>query len=228
MKRLIVLIITVCTVFSCGEEIRFNSPAIQAKKNGEFWRSVTYAADIDYGGFLIEGSNNFETVQLFTDNDTRGTFQLGGDNSSVAIFKDANGIIYSTANMPDPSLSVYPADGEIIIEDISNDDPKQISGKFWFNAYSSDGLRYVNFSQGVLFDVPNVGGLFIMDNQGSCLQATQQAANAENAFNQTDDTMPDYTDLCNAYKLALEEQLAACGDPNGSIQSIIDSLGDCQ
>ncbi|MBR9847304.1 MAG: hypothetical protein GYB35_14915, partial [Algicola sp.] len=34
-------------------------------------------------------------------------------------------------------------------------------------------------------------------------------------------------DLCNAYKAALQNQITVCGDPNGSLQNIIDSLGDC-
>jgi hypothetical protein len=32
---------------------------------------------------------------------------------------------------------------------------------------------------------------------------------------------------CNAYKTALQNEIAACGDPDGSLQAIVTSLGDC-
>jgi len=35
------------------------------------------------------------------------------------------------------------------------------------------------------------------------------------------------TETCNAYKLALQNQITVCGDATGSIQAIIDGLGDC-
>ena len=85
-------------------------------------------------------------------------------NKNVAIFKDANGVVYSTANAPDPSLSVYPANGQIIVDDISNTTPKTIRGTFWFNAYTADGLNYINFNEGVFFNIPLIGGLEIITN----------------------------------------------------------------
>lgn len=51
-------------------------------------------------------------------------------------------------------------------------------------------------------------------------EATNDAANAYNADNSNED-------LCLAYKTALENQIAECGDSNGSLQEIIDDLGDC-
>ena len=50
--------------------------------------------------------------------------------------------------------------------------------------------------------------------------ATDEAQTAYNADNTNED-------LCNAYKQALENQIAECGDSNGSLQGIIDDLGDC-
>ncbi|MBT8260492.1 MAG: hypothetical protein HKO92_06680 [Flavobacteriaceae bacterium] len=164
MQRFIVLILVVFLTLSCGDDVQFNDPAFQANKGGEYWKALFYASDIDFGGFLVEGGNNIETVQLFTFNDTRGTFELGGDSENVAIFRDANGIVYSTANQPDPSLSVYPADGQIIVDDISNTDPKTIRGTFWFNAYTADGLQYINFNEGVFYNIPLIGGLEIIQN----------------------------------------------------------------
>ena len=53
MKKLNVVLIVILTMLSCSDEIRFNSPAMQANKNNELWRSDFFAADIDNGGFVI-------------------------------------------------------------------------------------------------------------------------------------------------------------------------------
>lgn len=215
---------------SCGDEVEFNSPSIQGNKDGNFWRAQYFAADIDYGGFIIEGGKQGETLQLVTSNDVRGTFNLGGDNANVAIFRDATGRVYSTANEADPSLTLYPAEGQIIVEDISNTEPKTITGTFWFTAFTADGLHAVNFNNdldGAFYQVPLVGGLVAIDNGSVCLQATQATSLALSAYNATDITMPNYTEVCNAYKDALNAKITACGDQNGSIQAMVDSLGDC-
>lgn len=164
MKKTAFILLVFLSVFNCGDHIEFNSPAIQGNKDGNLWRAQFYAADIDFGGFLIEGRNNSGTLQLVTLNDTRGTFELGGQSGNVAIFKDIDGTVYSTANAPDPSLSLYPAEGQIIVEDINNANPKAIRGTFWFHAYTADGLRTLNFNEGVFYNVSLLGGLVQIGN----------------------------------------------------------------
>lgn len=159
MKNILSFVFITLLFFNCSDDIEFNAPAVQGTKDGNLWRAKFYAADIDFGGFLVEGGINLERVQLVTVNDVRGTFPLGGDAPNRALFKDSQGVVYSTANNPDPSLSIFPAVGEIVVEDISNTEPKTISGTFWFFAYTSDGLNTVNFSQGVFHKVPLIGGL---------------------------------------------------------------------
>ncbi len=62
------------------------------------------------------------------------------------------------------------------------------------------------------------------DNQpDECEVATTAANEAETAYN-NDNTN---TDLCNTYKASLQDKITACGDADGSIQTIIDGLGDC-
>ena len=150
-------------MLSCSDEIRFNSPAMQANKQNESWRSDFFAADIDNGGFVIEGRNSGEIVQLITTSDSRGTYNLGIDSANIAIFVDVDGTTYSTKNGPDPSIGSYPTSGEIIVEDIDSDDPKNVYGAFWFYAYTADGLKVINFNKGVFYKVPLVGGLIQID-----------------------------------------------------------------
>lgn len=57
----------------------------------------------------------------------------------------------------------------------------------------------------------------------NCETAQTATDAAESAYN-ADNTN---TSLCNAYKAALQNEIAQCGDTDGSLQSIIDGLGDC-
>jgi len=160
MRNIIIVFLIALFGLSCSDEIKFNSPAMQAHKNGnELWKSNFRAADMDNGGCVLEGRNAGEVVQLITTDDTRGTFEIGVDTGNIAIFKDADGTVYSTENVPDPSVSIYPPTGQIIVDDIDNDDPKNIFGTFWFYAYTADGLHAVNFNEGVFYKVPLLGGL---------------------------------------------------------------------
>lgn len=164
MRKIIYALIIGIAFQNCSDNVEFNSPAVQANKNGTtIWKANFLAADIDNGGFVIEGRNAGEKIQLITSNDARGTFNVGGDSDNVAIYVDSNGTVYSTKNTPDPSVSVYPASGEIIVDDIDSDSPMNVFGTFWFYAYTSDGLNVVNFNEGVFYKVPLVGGLVQID-----------------------------------------------------------------
>ncbi|MGY0392291.1 lipocalin family protein [Bizionia sp. KMM 8389] len=55
-----------------------------------------------------------------------------------------------------------------------------------------------------------------------CLNAASEAATAAESFANATDA--NYEVLCNAYKVSLRAQIAACGDPNGVVQATIDAL----
>lgn len=59
----------------------------------------------------------------------------------------------------------------------------------------------------------------------TCEEATQVVENSKIDFDEA--TSETYSERCNAYKAALENQILACGDNNGTIQAIIDDLGNC-
>jgi len=160
MRNIVVTAVVFFASIGCSNDVQFNIPAIQGFKDGEIWKAVYYAADIDFGGLVIEGGNNVEKLLFVTVDDGRGTYTFGENSPNEARFKDANGEIYSTKNAPDPSLSVYPANGEIVIQSFDNNaTPKTLTGTFWFNAYSSDGLKRINFNEGHVYRVSLVGGL---------------------------------------------------------------------
>ena len=99
--------------------------------------------------------------------------------------------------------------------------------------YTQLCMAYKNALQGQIIacgDDGSIQAIFdsLGDCQGSqnsdCDSATAEASSAETDFNNANDT--NYTQLCNAYKTALQNKIDACGD-DGSIQAIIASLGDC-
>ena len=90
-------------------------------------------------------------------------------------------------------------------------------------------LAYQNALQDQIDACGDADGIMqtIIDSLGNCgltdcELATMEADNAEAEYN-IDSTN---TDLCNAYKTALINQINACGD-DGTLQTIIDDLGDC-
>lgn len=76
---------------------------------------------------------------------------------------------------------------------------------------------------------PLDGDFVIDDNPDttiSCAEATQNTVTATTNFAGVAPDDENYTQLCLAYTSALQDQIVACGD-DGTIQAIIDSLGNC-
>ncbi|WP_299228742.1 lipocalin family protein [uncultured Psychroserpens sp.] len=68
-------------------------------------------------------------------------------------------------------------------------------------------------------------GEFINEVELSCEIATGNVVQAALAFLEANDE--NYTQICTAFRSALQSQIQACGDPDGSLQAQIDDLGDC-
>lgn len=68
-------------------------------------------------------------------------------------------------------------------------------------------------------------GDFVSENPSSCEDAIAVTAQAALDFIGVNDD--NYTTLCVAYRNALEAQIDACGDPDGSLQLAVNDLGNC-
>ncbi|MDO6595473.1 DUF6252 family protein [Oceanihabitans sp. 2_MG-2023] len=226
MKKIFVFIFSAFLVLSCGEDIQFNTPAIQAEKDGSSWRAEAFEADIDFGAIVVRGRRGSESIWLLPDNDNRDTYVLGENNISEARYVNAQGVVFSTKYAPDPSVQIYPADGQIVIESFDTvDGSNAVTGTFWFNAFTEDGLQKVNFSQGVFYRVVLSGGL----NAGtivSCDEAVTATTAALAVYEAVDNMSSSFPPACNAYKAALMQQITSCGDDTNTLQNIIDGL-DC-
>ncbi|MFD2551170.1 DUF6252 family protein [Bizionia sediminis] len=222
MKKLLVIALVFTTIFSCNDEVEFNTPALQGKKDGIRWKATTYNAFFNDAGLLvITGNDNFETVTLRLTSLAVGNYQLGGNAANQAEFLDFEKTQFATTNAPNPDFNVYPASGQITISRIDTAN-NTVSGEFFYTAYSNNGLKVVTFSEGVFFDIPLPAGA--APNVMSCEEAEIQEALAAALYAETPPTSSDYSANCNAYKQALINKQMACIDADGSIQDIIDSL----
>lgn len=232
MKKLILISLVFLTIFSCGDEVKFNSPAFQGDRANQLWRAKAYSASIENNGFLtITGTNNVETINLKLPTVAEGTFVVGNVNTIEAEYIDAFGTRFSTNNRPDDSVSVYPELGEIVIDEIDFVNGT-FTGTFRFLAFDDSGLNSVGYTNGIFFRVPLVFGEFPAD-PVTCNDAQDATDNARLAYEATFDSSlqfissADYGVACNAYRLALNDQRNFCGDSDGSTQALIDALGDC-
>ena len=148
------LLLILATTYGCSNEIEFNTPAFQGNKNNQLWRAVAFNASVNaQGNLIITGTNNFETVRLIVPSATLGTYVVGEVNTIEAQYIDAEGEVYSTNNIPDEEVSVYPELGEIIVEEIGENN-SYVTGTFRFLAFTANGQNSVGYSRGIFFKVP--------------------------------------------------------------------------
>lgn len=144
MKKALMLIMVFTFLFSCDNNLEFNSPAFQGDKNYTYWKSDRLRAGfLENGGIKIIGVNNKEALSFTLSNFEEGIYNLGSSFNNRAVFEDFNLISYSTSNNGDGNVTVTNYD-EVNLT---------ISGTFSFNAYSVEGEQ-VNFINGVFFQIP--------------------------------------------------------------------------
>jgi hypothetical protein len=233
MKKLTLITLVLLTVFSCGDEVQFNTPAFQGDKENELWRAKSLTASIAENGFLtITGINNSEIVNLRVPAATERTFIVGDINAIEAEFIDGLGTSFSTNNRPDESVSIYPELGEIVIEEIDFV-KKTFTGTYRFLAFDTSGLNSIGFTNGIFYRVPLVFGDFPA-NAITCTDAEMDADAALIAYQATFSldldfiNQGEYEAACSAYAETLLAQQTYCGDTDGSIQAMIDGLGNCE
>lgn len=233
MKNILLLYLVCLTIFSCGDEVQFNTPAFQGDRANELWRAKAFSASIETNGFLtITGTNNVETVNLRVPSVTQAPFIVGIVNAIEAEYIDGFGTRFSTNNRPDSSVSIYPELGEIVIEDIDLANAT-FTGTFRFLAFDASGLNSVGYTNGIFYKVPLRFGEF-PDNPITCIDTEIASDVALLAYEAIFDSSLEFIDgaaleaACDTYIDALTAQRNYCSDADGSIQAMIDALGNCQ
>ena len=233
MKKLLLLFFVFLTLYGCGDDVQFNTPAFQADRGNMLWRAVGFSASISSEGFLtITGKTDSEQIDITIPSVIQSTFIIENINVIEARFTDEFGTVFSTNNLPDESLLVNNELGEIVVDDIDFVN-NTFTGTFRFLAFDETGLNPVGFTNGIFFKVPLVSGE-IPTNPRMCEDTELETEEALIAYEATFSPELDFVNgdafesACNAYRDALNNQRAFCGDTDGVLLSIIEELGDCQ
>ncbi len=231
MKRIAILLVTVLTLVSCGDEVEFNSPGFQGDREYGLWKAEFTSASINENGFLtITAGNNVETVSLTIPSVAVGTYVLGDVDSMEGRYVSANGTIFSTNNRPDPSVSIYPEYGFVKLDEISNN---TFTGTFEFLAFDESGLNSISYNVGVFFRVPLVSGaipavVITCEDTEALVTQTRTAYLASFASSLEYVDQAAFSTTCQAYDDALAVKASYCGDVDGEISEIISSLEECE
>lgn len=148
MKKILSLCVLLAVLSSCEEDVKFNTPAVQALKDREKWKADSYTAVM--GGDMsltITAVKDFETLTLHTDSFNPGVYDLGENSENVAGYHFAADSIIEDYTTDDSDGL-----GRLIITE-TNVTAGYIVGTFAFTAIDSNGNE-VSFTNGNFYRIP--------------------------------------------------------------------------
>jgi len=256
MKKFLALLsfLVLLTAFSCENEPLDDGLSSGSNNNNDglvgTWNLVEFDVTLSTSSSFSGQSVSSDVVVFSTDVDymvefTEVSFATNGNytyNANVEV--DGNVVTNDTFTLNDVTGNgTYSTSGEEMTIDGSffefnfqGMDSSVLEGEQTLTYAITDGGNTLTFTQNeTITESDAATGLEVTSTtnstsvwtrgSGSTNTCEAQAATdqAEAAYNEnnTDE------DLCNAYKQALENQITECGDEDGSLQAIIDDLGDC-
>ena len=153
MKKQLLFIFLLFAFISCTDDVKFNSPSFEGRKDNVFWRAVDSRAILTSNGSLsIEAFTRNEKVTLKTTSTLPQTYILGTGTAIIATYdlREASGTVTF-------STGTGIGNGEIIIEEYDAVN-KTVTGTFKFNAENilNNPLAgpILNFQYGTFYKVP--------------------------------------------------------------------------
>ncbi|CAM4035916.1 DUF6252 domain-containing protein [Flavobacterium antarcticum] len=167
MKKIVALLMIVSVLASCEEDVSFNSPAFQARKDNFMWRASDYNAvyRASDSTLVLSGFQGFEKVimtaypVLISGDGTAAffqdtTFDLSNNPNAIATYSSVNNgqtLLYST-DVEDQ------ANGKLTLANDPIQKPGTISGTFRFDAPYIGEIpnvaERVNFQNGEFHEIP--------------------------------------------------------------------------
>ena len=150
--RYLLLTFAVFSLIGCQDDIQSSNPTFQGLRHGDYvWRSTARTATIQTTGILsISGSDGYGSMIISLPEANIGSYELGAGKLATITYTEVN-TTYSTQNNGE-EYPVYLGDGQVTIESI-NEDSKTITGTFYFNSYDDSGAKYMNFSEGIFYNL---------------------------------------------------------------------------
>lgn len=133
---------------SCEEDVKFNTPAVQALKDREKWKADDFTAYMGADlSLTVVAHKDFETLTLHTDSFNPGVYDMGEGSENVAGY-----VFEADGTEEDYTTDDTEAGGKIIITE-TNVTAGYIVGTFNFLAVDSFGNE-VSFTNGNFYRIP--------------------------------------------------------------------------
>ncbi len=149
--KLLFIAIAIVSFSSCEDNLDDdNIPAIQAVRNGEFFKSTQMSAVNNTDGTVsIIGVNRLERLEFILEGANAGTYPLGSGapNEAVYTFNDTD--VFSS--------NEGAGNGQVVLS--SNTPPGTLTGTFSFVSYLPNNADSLYMRQGVIFQVPFGDGI---------------------------------------------------------------------
>lgn len=146
IKHFLLLSFALFAIAACEDNLEDdNIPAIQAVRNGEFFKStqMTAVANAD-GSVTITGVNRLEQLEFNLESGTAGTYPLGSGAPNEAKYTFNNTDVFST--------NTGAGSGQVVLS--SGTPPGTLTGTFSFVSYLPMNADSLYMRQGVIFQVP--------------------------------------------------------------------------
>ncbi|WP_074407190.1 MULTISPECIES: DUF6252 family protein [Aquimarina] len=148
IKKITPLLAVICLFLtSCSTDIEINTPALQAKIDGELFRSsIKKAVIYEDGTLVISGSSGDKSISFTTTSTNIGTYKTALQTiSKVSFQKNQTKFISKDGE----------TEGEVSITEIYNN---EISGNFHFKDLKDDNGNPVDFNNGWFYRLPLENG----------------------------------------------------------------------
>jgi hypothetical protein len=146
ISKYLLIALAIISFASCEENLDDNNvPALQAVRNGEFFKSDRMSATVNADGTLtLVGQTPLETLELKLESDAVGNYRLGTGSQNEAIY---------TFNGSDQfSSNVGNGTGEVRLTSVNAN--SGVTGTFSFVSYLANNADSLYMRQGVIFQVP--------------------------------------------------------------------------
>jgi hypothetical protein len=145
-SKFLLILLVVFSFSSCSENLEDdNTPAIQAVRNGEFFKSDQMSATLNADGTLsIVGQNSLETLEFNLEDDGIGVYRLGVGSQSEAV--------YTFTGAEQFSSNLGNGSGEVRLTSVNTQ--SGVTGTFSFVSYLANNADSLYMRRGVIFQVP--------------------------------------------------------------------------
>ncbi|MEW7277750.1 DUF6252 family protein [Aquimarina sp. 2201CG1-2-11] len=145
IRKITPMLAVICLFLtSCTTDVEINDPALQAKIDGELFRSTIKKAVIfEDGTLVISGSTDNQSISFSVVSTNKGTYKTAQQAINKASFQDNNSIEFVSKEGE--------TDGTVEITEISNN---EISGNFHFKDLKDENGNSLNFSNGWFYRLP--------------------------------------------------------------------------